>query len=171
MSIVWEGANQPVTLQMLKDMEVKLGIRFPKDFVECVIQNHGGHPFPDVFDFGNHKGAVFGRLLSLDTNEFESVQRIYEASSDELPDGVVPFALDPAGNLICFDYVHGKQSDPVVVFLYHEFALTRDDFEDLTETDRGGLTYDEFLREEAIRPICGSFSELLSMLHEGDGEE
>ncbi|MBO1580102.1 SMI1/KNR4 family protein [Bacillus sp. XF8] len=57
-------------------------------------------------------------------------------------EGIIPFARDPFGNLICFDYLADKLS-PTIVFWDHE--------------EQG---------EAAIEIICHTFSELLDGVHD-----
>ncbi|MFD1425200.1 SMI1/KNR4 family protein [Laceyella tengchongensis] len=55
---------------------------------------------------------------------------------------LVPFADDPAGNFICFDYRTLVAGEPIVVFFYHK----RD--------------------KDNIKKIADSFSQFLEMLYE-----
>ncbi|MDL5142231.1 T7SS effector LXG polymorphic toxin [Bacillus atrophaeus] len=59
--------------------------------------------------------------------------------------GIVPFACDPFGNEICFDYRLNKEN-PSVVFWDHEIA-----YED---------------PDKALSHICDSFTELVNKLYE-----
>jgi len=67
-----------------------------------------------------------------------------------LPDGVYPFAFDPAGNYFAFDYRHSA-SAPFIVFLEHEL-----------ETEDGYL-YDVL--------VAGSFTEMLDNMFNFEEEE
>ena len=87
---------------------------------------------------------VFNNLLSFDEEDSSNMIDTYNDVKDRLVEKVIPFAEDPFGNLICFDYRTNKQ--PTIVFWEHEKA-----FND---------------KESAIRYLCDYFTELLLMLHE-----
>lgn len=83
-------------------------------------------------------------------------------TKDTLPAELVPFAFDPAGNLICFDYKNDK-NNPVVVFWEHENAgekemLLRE--EGLTEEQ-----VEERARENVFY-IADTFTDFLNKLHD-----
>ena len=61
---------------------------------------------------------------------------------------VYPFARDPFGNLLCFDYRNSTES-PTVVFWDHE----------------------EENIKEAIYPVCSTFTELLASLRDFEEED
>ena len=46
----------------------------------------------------------FGTLLTYDMDNDENIIEVFYDYNDTLPSELVPFAFDPAGNLICFDY-------------------------------------------------------------------
>lgn len=69
-------------------------------------------------------------FIAKDDAQFEECTRQLKAAINkgEIPRDIftppkklVPFAFDPAGNLICFDYKNDK-NNPVVVFWEHENA-------------------------------------------------
>ncbi|CJH30980.1 SMI1 / KNR4 family [Streptococcus pneumoniae] len=67
----------------------------------------------------------------------------YNSIKDRLVDKVYPFARDPFGNLLCFDYRNNPQS-PTVVFWDHE----------------------EEEMEESIYPVCSSVTFFsLTLIH------
>ena len=59
--------------------------------------------------------------MSYDKDNGEFIVDVYNNYSKTLPNRVVPFAFDPAGNLICFDY-KDHEDIPIVVFWEHENA-------------------------------------------------
>lgn len=81
---------------------------------------------------------------------------------DTLPTKIIPFAFDPAGNLICFDY-KDHEEDPIVVFWEHENAAEKEMLireEGLTEEQA-----EERARENVFY-VAGSFTEFLNKLHD-----
>ncbi|WHX50171.1 SMI1/KNR4 family protein [Paenibacillus woosongensis] len=80
--------------------------------------------------------GIFESLLSF-TSEYSNIEVVHELTS--LPENIIPFARDPFGGLICFDY-RPSNDVPVIVF------------------------FDEELENNNITFICESFSELINRL-------
>ncbi|MBP1905449.1 hypothetical protein J2Z32_002079 [Paenibacillus turicensis] len=79
-----------------------------------------------------------------------------------MPTGVIPFAFDPAGNLICFDYKNNEGS-PVVVFWEHEGA-----WEKFMLMQEEGLSKEqvENRARDNVFFVANSFTECLEKLHD-----
>ncbi|MBX6314974.1 MAG: SMI1/KNR4 family protein [Isosphaeraceae bacterium] len=151
--VQWRWAGPPIDRDVIARVEESWGISFPEDYVACALVNHGGRPKPKCFDFPGHPEAVFSHLLgyidATSKNENLSITQMYDAVKDRLPDRIFPFAADPFGNLICFDYRGPKRHSPTVVFWNHEV----DD------------------PKQMITPICKTFTDLLEKLYEPDEED
>ncbi|WP_162257242.1 SMI1/KNR4 family protein [Paenibacillus sp. Soil724D2] len=142
--IQWILAKEELSREDVVRVEKQLNISFPRDYVECVLHNNGGQPIPDIFDFEGHKGSVMNALIHLNSEEDMHVIDVYEKIKDRLPQSIYPFADDPFGNYLCFDYRYGNS--PVIVYWDHEKS----------QQDKN----------TAISFVCGSFSEMLGKLHD-----
>lgn len=142
--ITWSDTNKALSDDEITQVEEKLGINFPKDYLEVVMKNDGGFPDPNVF-FMNSNEESFNNLINLKVDAEYNIFKTMDMVKDRLVDGIVPFGDDPGGNLICFDY--RSSDEPTVVFWDHEIA--------------GGGDL-----EKAITFVCNSFTDLLDMLHE-----
>lgn len=92
------------------------------------------------------KVFVFNRLHGLTEDSSSYILEVLEDYLDgRMLPGIVPFACDPFGNEICFDY-HLNIENPYVVFWDHEIA-----YED---------------PNKALSHICNSFTELVNKLYE-----
>ncbi|KFN04741.1 SMI1/KNR4 family protein [Bacillus clarus] len=148
-NVTWSFMSKtPITAEEIQKVEQYFNIKLPDDFVECVKKYDGGYPHPKVFDVLGQDENVFSDLLTLHIEDKYSIVQNYEGVKDRLSDKVYPFARDPFGNLLCFDYRNELQS-PTVVFWDHE------------EEDM----------EKAIYPVCSSFTELLNSLRDFENEE
>lgn len=122
MSVKWENAKKRLTEEEIIQVQNKIGYVFPSDFSSHVLQYNGARPTKYFLDFGNYKKRVFGTLLNLDLNEKWNLVKAYHTIYDDddgTPQGFVPFADDPAGNLFCFDFTQNEQN-PSIIFFDHE---------------------------------------------------
>lgn len=142
-NIRWICENDNIDMETILNAENIFGVKFPQDYIEIIMKNDGGYPKPNRFDLNGNE-EVFNNLLSFDEEDCSNMVDTYNDVKDRLVEKVIPFAEDPFGNLICFDYRNNDQ--PTVVFWEHEKA-----FND---------------KESAMTYLCDSFTELLLMLHD-----
>lgn len=125
---------------------------------------NGAHVSPELFQVEG-KEKVFGTLLTYDVEDEEYILEIFNDYQDTLPKKLIPFAFDPSGNLICFDYKDYKdyEDDPIVVFWEHENALEK---EMLIQEE--GLTEEqaEERERENVFYVAPTFTEFLDKLHD-----
>lgn len=159
--IVWQFADQAVSEEYVKKTGSELGYELPEDYIECVALNNGANVEPDLFHVGTIE-KVFGTLLSYDQDNDEYIVDVFNSYKAALPNGLVPFAFDPAGNLLCFDYKN-HESNPVIVFWEHENAWEKE----MVMKDEG-LTEEQ--AEERVREnvfyVAATFTEFLDKLHD-----
>ncbi|MHB1042660.1 MAG: SMI1/KNR4 family protein [Eubacteriales bacterium] len=141
----WLFKREEIKVDNISIVEGAFGVKFPEDYIECVMKNHGGHPTLDIFYIDGRGETVFNWLLSFNSDDVLFIVKIYNDIRDRLVDDIYPFADDPFGNFICFDYRKGKDKPPSIAFWDHELA-----YED---------------PEKGIFPICSTFTELLSKLY------
>jgi len=143
--VKWLFVLDPIGDKEISEVEDILGIRFPNDYKEWVKKHHGGSPKPSSFDFKDRKGAVFNNLLTFDRNDkydyIVEVRNIVEG----MVESIYPFAADPFGNFICFDFRGENSFHPKVVFWDHEVA---------DNSSEKGISY-----------ICDNFTDLRYKLY------
>lgn len=126
--IEWDDYENPVQYKEIHKVEEALGIKFPKDFVECVKLHHGGHPKIYGFDFistfdSKKMGSCLGELLSFSKDETNKLLKSYRNLTihNTLPKKVVPFARDGGGDYMCFDFRENPENPPVVYWEHEAF--------------------------------------------------
>jgi len=153
MKVKWQGGRCLNSL-FLSTLETAWNIVLPEDFKSVVQDSNRGCPAPYAFDTVKNKGRVFGGLLNFNLEEKGNVLEDYQVIKSRLPEKVFPFAEDPFGNFICFDF-NKNFKKPSVIFWNHEGRVI------------GGIdTYE-------IEFVADSFTELLNKLYESpaSGEE
>ncbi len=148
--VIWKFTEEIERIdEKIKQVAELFQISFPNDFIETVSANNGGFPKPNCFEVIDGNEEVFNNLITFDLSSKYSILNIYDGIKDRLMDKVFPFARDPFGNYLCFDYRNG--ANPVIVFWEHETALID--------------------KNAAIKKVFDTFTELLDNLYEYEDEE
>ncbi|HFU7057193.1 MULTISPECIES: SMI1/KNR4 family protein [Bacillus] len=159
--VEWQFADEAVNEDLVREISNKIGFKFPIDYIKCVAVNNGANVEPELFNVNNHE-RIFGTLLSFNENSDEYIVDVYSDFIDTLPKELFPFAFDPAGNLICFDYKNHEE-DPIVVFWEHEGAWEK---ETLMESEGITAKEAEEVARENVFYIANNFTEFLNKLHD-----
>lgn len=146
MDVTWTDfdlRNAPLAAEeSIRKAEAQLGVRFPPDFVEVARRHQGAAPTPAAFPLADGSSSVFNNLLHFEKSpQATNIVNTRLDLEHLLPEGVIPFGVDPGGNYLCFDY-RTSPDRPAVVFWAHDMP--------------GGDT----------QRIAASFSELLQKLHD-----
>lgn len=158
-SLIWRRPGDPLKHDDIAKVESLFGICFPEDYVNCVQLYHGASVIPYCIDI-NGNVRVFANLLSFSDNSVDNITKVFVSNKDRFKDGIFPFACDPAGNYFCFDYRKDK-NNPSIIFWNHELAVSESDY---SKDDLKKINFSD-MQERAIERVCGSFTELLDMLH------
>ncbi|MBC6309914.1 SMI1/KNR4 family protein [Listeria sp. FSL L7-1582] len=160
--IEWQFADEAVSLEDVLTVQKNLGVKFPSDYVECVQINNGASLEPELFELETGVEKVFGTLLSFDNESDEFILDVFNDYKATLPADVIPFAFDPAGNLICFDY-RNNQNNPTVVYWNHENAGAKE----MLMTEEGlDMTQVEELSRENLTDVAPTFTAFLDKIHD-----
>lgn len=116
--VKWHRRNK-ISNEMIIKIENELNITFPADFKKFILEHSGARPIPHTFDFKGRVEAVINNVFHFDLSKEYNVLEEYGFVKDRFINDVYPFARDPFGNLICFDFRKDKEN-PSVVFWDHE---------------------------------------------------
>ena len=110
--ITWIFGQKLHSIEELFAFEKQYKIKFPDEYKEIVTANDGASPVPQNFLVAGTE-RVFNYLVKVSDLQtmFVNICREYSCGKK-----LVPFADDPAGNYICFDYSDNKTSPTVVFF-------------------------------------------------------
>lgn len=137
-NITWKFGNKLDDATPVKKLENAINVSLPSDYVECASENNAGYPSLNVFETEQGEKRVFSDLLSLIESDDDNIFEVYETVSDRLDrQDILPFAADPFGNFLCFDF---NTLPATVVFWNHE--------------------------SNTLEAVAKTFTELLNMLHE-----
>ena len=147
-----------VSAQRLEYVEKRLGVEFPRQFVELVRDEDGGDP-EDGFDsilFTNPDSnrvevTGIGGFLTIEENEYYSILDNYFDPPEGFPEGLLGFAF-LGSDRFCFDYREGKHlKDPPIVYWIQgnepgkDIAFLANNFEDFIGMFKPEGYYDHLL--------------------------
>lgn len=167
--------DSKLDISLIESTEKQIGVSFPESYKKCVLKYHGATPVQDLFNVEGTQ-RVFGEFLGFDENDDETLLSYYIMETNEvtgtIPKEVIPFANDPSGNYICFDYKNDKK-DPEIVFLNLDKCISLEIVND--DWDEYGINIDEYesiddaitiLQRRSLQFIAKSFDDFLNMLYE-----
>jgi SMI1 / KNR4 family (SUKH-1) len=148
----------PVSEQELAAAEAKLaelGQHIPPSYKAFLAEQDGGKPVRSVFDFeqdNRPQSDYVKRFLGLAPvpPPGENLLDTAESLWTRVPEGVLPIARDPFGNLICLDGRDG--GDGPVLFWDHEYEGDPPDEANLYVIAPDLHTFLDGLREPEPRP-------------------
>jgi len=111
--------NELKDTSALDNFETEKKISFPKAYKDVIKRHNAGIPARNSIRINDNQVTDVKLLLSFDEEDEESIYAAYPFFSKR---GVVPFAVDSAGNYFCFD-------KDKIVFWEHEV----DEFIELTK--------------------------------------
>ncbi|WP_147536291.1 SMI1/KNR4 family protein [Bacillus marasmi] len=160
-NIQWRSWDDPVTKIEVEKVGEKLGVKLPLEYIEIAMNYNGAHVSPDLFQVDG-KERVFGTLLTFDAEDDEYILEVFNDYKDTIPQKIIPFAFDPSGNLICFDYKN-HEDNPIVVFWEHENAWEKEML--ILEEGLSEEQAEERARENVFY-VAESFTAFLDKLHD-----
>lgn len=101
MRITWERVS-PICDELITEVENMYSIQIPDDLKSVLKEGNGGTPSKRFFDDEESKSHEMKTLLSYNRSDMENVYSAFKVLK-EIDSKLLPFANDPAGNLICYD--------------------------------------------------------------------
>ena len=124
--VSWRDTQEIASEKDINDIERKICILFPNDYIECAKYHHGGRPSPQDFEvISNFDGSLIetclGGLLTFNPKS-DYILEVFESLTKEHSlKKIVPFATDGSGDYICFDYRETKENPPVVYWEHEAY--------------------------------------------------
>ena len=122
------------------DIEKKLNIKFPKEYMDFVnnISNN-----KKIILLDNGENILIKHFLSLNEEE-DSIVKTYNEFKDVMLEGIIPIAVTGDEDYICMYYEINREKSPKVILWSYELALEN--------------------RQEGIFIISNSFIEFIQKL-------
>lgn len=99
-----QGSNRPVTEEEIKTIMDSFNISVPKALVDFYAVSNGGFCERNTF-FIDDDGYKINEFLpfGIGADSIEGTYKDVFIKNDEMPDNLVPFAVDAGGDYFCFD--------------------------------------------------------------------
>ncbi len=110
---MWKYKIELKNVSVFENIEKDRNIKFPEELKKFIIEYNGATPEKYNFMLGNSE-KVFGAVLSFNKGESDT-DTIFTALECIDDKDILPFAIDPFGNYICYSIPEKK-----VVFYEHE---------------------------------------------------
>lgn len=118
-SITWRWTDLPVSEEDIKQAESFLGMKLPSSLITLFKIANGGKPSKTKILKGNEVSFIFDTLLNIKQNRQDSIYIIYDSISYSLRNKVIPFGIDPFGNVFCI-YNKANYNESVYIYLHEE---------------------------------------------------
>ena len=160
MDIKWLKREEDFGEKEVEKFQKKLKVEFPSSYLDLIITKKAEYPENDLCFMVSEEERVFDSFFSYcpdyDDNGDSEIEFEYKTTKDDFKEKFgrsnkmkfVPFATDPFGNAICFDYSERKTA-PSIVFLDTERLFENDSYCGEKIAD----SFDDFLS------ICYEYSE------------
>jgi hypothetical protein len=125
-----ENSNRKLTKEEVEQFEKNNNIKLTEKYKNFLLRWNGGSPEPCLFDISKEQGAsVLNEFNGIDAeyNDLEEVIDIYEF---RLPEGFIPIADDPGGNVICLG-TKAPYGDHIYFWDHEQESDTPDDMSNM----------------------------------------
>ena len=96
-NITWKYVKPLADVASIEEYETRTGASLPDDIKETVRLYNGGRPSLKYYNLPTEADKEFKSLLSFNRSDVENVFAFFPLDSSDK--NLVPFAIDPAGNL------------------------------------------------------------------------
>jgi len=103
MNATMSESGESLTERDITALERHVGAGLPLPYRQFLLEYNGGRVSPDCFDFnrnGEEDGSMVDWFLRIGDEGWSNMYKYLEVYKDRVPDGFMPIAHDPGGNLI-----------------------------------------------------------------------
>lgn len=97
----FENSHHTLSLEEIGQFEKKTNIVLPAKYKKFLLRWNGGNPEPSLFDITNDQGTSVLNVFNGIGEMYDNLEEAIDIYEFRIPDGFIPIADDPAGNVIC----------------------------------------------------------------------
>jgi hypothetical protein len=104
---IFSHSEASLNHSQIEEVEKFVGLNFPTEYKEHLLEYNGGQCVPNVFSFyenGEITDSSIDWFLAIYDGEYDNLKNYienYKIKKKRLPFHILPIAHDPGGNLIC----------------------------------------------------------------------
>jgi hypothetical protein len=127
-NLTFDETGPSVSLEDLQALERRYSIALTEDYAQFLVETNGGQPSLTAFDVPDWPGkrADVHYLFELGTGKY-GLEYWIEFLRDDLPEGMIPIAVDLGGNFICLELQDPYRGDVYYWDSSPDHGLTEDD--------------------------------------------
>jgi hypothetical protein len=105
--VIFTQSEVKLSIDQIEDVEKIVGLTFPKEYKDHLLEYNGGQCVPNIFSFnekGNKSESSIDWFLAIYDGAYDNLKKYiedYKIEAKRLPSHILPIAHDPGGNLIC----------------------------------------------------------------------
>jgi hypothetical protein len=142
----WFDPPKRCTAKKVDQIQSKLGVRLPDDYMKFLQAGGGGAPVETDFQIDEPRGVFHGSVgvfLSCGNDEYGLLPTLDGIASRRI-EGLVPIAESGGGDFVCLDYRKCVDGVPTISYWHH---------------GRYGM-------DDEVVAVCQRFGDFLELLHE-----
>lgn len=109
--MIMKNSRGHISEEDILDFERKYNINLPESYRSFLLQNNGGTPNPNIFDFNDNYGQNTSSLVHYfyalyNGDGYDNIEQNYKLFKSEgrIPINILPIADDPFGNMVCISF-------------------------------------------------------------------
>lgn len=94
-------SHEKLTLEQLEQFELEHNVKFPESYKNFLLKWNGGYVKPEIFMISDEQGRSVLNVFFGIGDMYDNLADFIEILEGRLPEGFIPIADDPSGNIIC----------------------------------------------------------------------
>ncbi|MCY9340991.1 SMI1/KNR4 family protein, partial [Bacillus haynesii] len=94
-------SHDQLSLEKIEQFESKNNVKLSDLYKEFLLKWNGGKARPNIFKISDAQGSSVLNVFYGIRDMYDNLEDFLDIMEDRLPEGFIPIAEDPAGNVIC----------------------------------------------------------------------
>ncbi|MCY8066649.1 SMI1/KNR4 family protein [Bacillus haynesii] len=95
------NSHDQLSLEKIEQFESKNNVKLSDLYKEFLLKWNGGKARPNIFKISDAQGSSVLNVFYGIRDMYDNLEDFLDIMEDRLPEGFIPIAEDPAGNVIC----------------------------------------------------------------------
>ncbi|MEC1285703.1 SMI1/KNR4 family protein [Bacillus paralicheniformis] len=95
------NSHDQLSLEQIEQFESENNVKLSELYKEFLLKWNGGKARPNIFKISDEQGSSVLNVFYGIGDMYDNLEDFLDIMEDRLPEGFIPIAEDPAGNVIC----------------------------------------------------------------------